>query len=146
MSGLDGFGTTLSRGDGAASEVFTAIGNLTSVSIPGFSREIYDVTAHDSPDKHREWIGGIIDGGEVSVNFNYDPAVEVGGATLYETMLTDAQDPDPVNYEIALPDGSVFACALLISSFEDIDVPFDGPATGSMTFKMSGSATFTASS
>ncbi len=145
MSGVDGFGTSLSRGDGAVTtEVFEAIGNLTKVTIPGFTRETYDVTAHDSADKWREWIGGLLDGGEASCEFNYDPTITLNGATVYVTLVADAENPDPVNYEIALPDGSKFEAALLITKYDDIDAPFDGKVTGSITFKMSGKPTFTA--
>lgn len=144
MSGVDGFGTTLARGDGGDPEEFEDVGNLTSITIPGFERETYDVTAHDSSDKWREWIGGLLDGGEVSCDFNYDPDVELDGATLYETLVGDAESPDPINYEIAMPDGSKFECALLITQFDDVSAPYDGQMTGSMTFKMSGKPTFTA--
>jgi len=146
MSGMDGFGTSLSRGQGdidPGPETFDPIGNLTSITIPGFSRDTYDVTAHDSPDKWREWIGGLLDGGEASCEFNYDPAITLDGTTVYVTLVGDAENPDPVNYEIALPDGSVFTCALLITSYDDIDAPFDDKITGSITFKMSGKPTFT---
>ena len=144
MSGVDGFGASLSRGDGADPEVFEPIGNLTSITIPGFTRETYDVTAHDSPDKWREVIGGLLEGGECTAEFNYDPTVELDGETVYVTLVEDAENPDPINYEIALPDGSSFECALLITSYDDVDVPFDGPITGSVTFRMSGKPTFTA--
>lgn len=142
MSGLDGFGTSLSRDNGTG---FDAIGNLTSITIPGFTRETYDVTAHDAADKWREWIGGLLDGGEASCDLNYDPDLQIGSeGSVYDVLVGDAEDPDPVDYEIALPDGSKFECALLITSFDDIDSPYDGPVTGSITFKMSGKPTFTA--
>lgn len=147
MPGMDGFGTSLSRGQGdidPGPETFEAIGNLTSITIPGFSREIYDVTAHDSPNKWREWIGGLLEGGEASCDLNYDPATTLDGQTVYMTLVADAESPDPVNYEIELPDGSKFACALLITEYADIDAPFDGKVTGSITFKLSGKPTFTA--
>lgn len=149
MSGMDGFGASLSRGNNDATstteETFSPIGNLTSITVPGFARDTYDVTAHDAADKWREWIGGLLDGGEVSCDINYDPALQIGAAgDVYTVLVGDAENPDPVNYEIALPDGSKFACALLITSFDDIDVPFDDKVTGSITWKMSGKPTFTA--
>ncbi|MCI0687121.1 MAG: hypothetical protein L0Y54_07800, partial [Sporichthyaceae bacterium] len=73
MAGIDAFGTVLKRGDGGSPENFTAIGRSTSISGPGLSRETLDVTAHDSPDQWREFQGGLRDGGELTVDINYDP-------------------------------------------------------------------------
>src|SRR4051794_4304177 len=93
MAGIDGFGTILKRGDGEEPEVFTAIANLTTVEDGGRTRNTIDVTAHDSPNQYMEFVGGLIDPGEVTVDINYDPAV-------HDVLESDLEDTDPRNYQI----------------------------------------------
>ena len=140
MSGLAAFGTSLSRNNGTT---FDPIGNITTVSGPGISRETLDVTAHDSADMWREFVGSLIDGGEVSADLNWDPTATVGATSITETLLADFENTDPVSYEVAFPDGSKFEAPLLITGFEP-DAPYDDKLAASLTFQVAGKPTFTA--
>jgi hypothetical protein len=136
VSGLDGFGTTLSRGDGdPTAEVFTALAGVTSISGPGISREVLDVTAHDSPNAYREFRGGIKDPGELSVDVNYQPQV-------HDVFVGDLDDLDPRNYKLGFPDGTVWAFPAILTGFEP-SVPFDDKLSASLTLKISGKPTIT---
>jgi predicted secreted protein len=138
MSGIDAFGSTLARGDGATpTEVFTALARVTNISGPGRSRETYDVTAHDSPDGWREFIGGLKDAGEVSFDLNFNPAVHVPIADAEYAKAT------PTNWKLTFPEGSVWAFAAILTSDES-SAPHDGKLEGSVTLKISGKPTFTA--
>lgn len=147
MAGLEAFGTSLAREDDVTAGLFHPLANITSVAPPGFSRDPYDVTAHDSPDGYMEFIGGLIDGGEVSADINYDPAATVpsgpGTVNVTTALLGDFESSAPVNYEIALPNGAKFAAALLITGLE-IEAPYDGKLSASLSFQVSGKPTFTA--
>lgn len=134
MSGLDAFGTTLNRGDGESSETFAPIANVTGISPPGISRDTYDVTAHDSDEGWREFIGGLKDGGEVSIDVNYNPAV-------HDTLLADFDDVDPRNYNVTFPDGSEWSFPAILTGFEP-DAPHDGKLAASLSFKVAGKPTF----
>ncbi len=135
MAGIDGFGTEFQRGDGAGPEVFTAIANVTNISGPGLARETIDVTAHDSPDAYMEFIGGLKDGGEVSVDVNYDPAD-------HDVLIADFDDTAPRNYKIVFPDAgaSTWTFAGIMTGFEP-DAPYDDKLSASLTFKVSGKPT-----
>lgn len=135
MSGLDGFGTLLKRGDGADPEVFTTLAGLTNVTGPGVSRETLDVTAHDSADGYREFLGGVKDAGEVSVDVNYDPSV-------HDVWLDDLDDVNPRNYELHYPDTTVHAFAAILTAFEP-SAPFDDKLAASATFKVTGKQAIT---
>jgi predicted secreted protein len=75
VSGRNAFGTEFRRGNGATpTETFTTIANVTNIGGPARSRETIDVTTHGSPDAWMEFIGGLKNGGEVSLDINYDPA------------------------------------------------------------------------
>ncbi|NWN89183.1 MAG: outer capsid protein Hoc [Micrococcaceae bacterium] len=129
MSGLDAFGTTLSRGDGdPTTETFTPIANITSLTPPGISRETLDVTAHDSPNGYMEFLGGLKDPGEVSFDVNYDPSE-------HDMLVGDFEEDLPINYEVAFPDGTVWAFGAILTAFEP-DAPYDDKLTASMTLKV----------
>ena len=90
MAGLDGFGASLLRSDMASSPTYTEIANVTSISGPSISRNVYDVTAHDSTNSYMEFIGGLKDGGEISFDLNWDPE----NAT-HEALFSDLDDVVP---------------------------------------------------
>lgn len=141
MSGRDAFGTQLKRGDGASVEAFTTIANVTSISGPARSRETLDVTAHDSADGWMEFVGGLKDGGEVSLEINYDPA-----ETTHD-LDDDFDDTDPRNYQIVIlpdtPDEVTWDFAGILTELSD-EFPYDDKMSRSMTIKISGKPVLTA--
>ncbi|GIJ36683.1 phage tail tube protein [Micromonospora andamanensis] len=132
MAGIDGFGTQLQRGDGAEPEVFTALGNSTNISGPGLSRETLDVTAHDSPDAWMEHLGSLKDGGEVSVDVNYDP-------DKHDLLIADFDDDEPRNYRLVFPTSpaTTWAFTAILTGFEP-SAPYDDKLSASLTYKISG--------
>lgn len=137
MSGIDAFGTQIQRGDGAASEAFDAIANCTNISPPGLSRETYNATTHGSPDGWMEYVGGLKDGGEVSIDVYYDPSE-------HDSLVADFADATPRNYRIVFPDdlATTWNVTAIITGFEP-DAPHDGLLTASVTWKVSGKPYFT---
>lgn len=139
MAGLDAFGIALKRSDMATPgpAVFTAIANVTSVSGPEIERETYDVTAHDSPDGWREFIGGLKDGGEVSVEVNYDPRI-------HDDLVADFDDVEPRDYKMTFP-GTLgeWAFSAILTGFSQ-EAPVDDKLSAELTFKVSGKPTITA--
>lgn len=135
MAGIDGFGAALKRGDGADPEVFTAIGNTTNIEGPGIERETIDVTAHDSTDAWREFLGGLKDGGEVSVDLNYDPS-------KHDALVADFDDEEPRNYQLVFPDSgsTTWSFAAILTEFNP-EAPHDDKLAASLTFKVSGKPT-----
>lgn len=133
MSGVNAFGTVLARGDGATpTEVFTPIANITSLNPPGMSRETLDMTAHDSPEAWMQFLGGLKDGGEVSADINYNPAV-------HDALVSDFDDDDPRNYAITFPDAdeTTWTFAAILTGFEP-EAPYDDKLAASLTWKVSG--------
>jgi hypothetical protein len=68
-------------GDGASTEVFSTIEEAFSISGVGKTRELVDVTSFDS-NGNREFIGGLADGQEITVECNYVPAATVQAAMI----------------------------------------------------------------
>lgn len=130
MPGIDAFATELRRDDGTGT--FVKIGNVTNIGGPGLERETYDVTAHDSPQQWREFLGGLKDGGEVSADLNYDP-------DKHDVLVADLDDPDPISYELAFPTvpETVWQVDLILTGFEP-EAPHDGQLAASIAFKVTG--------
>lgn len=136
MPGRDAFGTEFRRGDGATpTETFTAIANVSSISGPARSRETIDVTAHNSPDQYMQFIGGLKDGGEVSLEINYDPTEST------HDLDDDFDDTEPRNYQIViLPDTAdehTWDFAGILTELSD-EFPYDDKMGRSMTVKITG--------
>jgi predicted secreted protein len=136
MAGFSAFGTQFQRGDGAEPEVFATIGEATNISGPGMSRETIDVTSHDSPNRFMEWVGGLVDGGEVTFTVNWDPSIHM-------PLKDDFQDPLPRNYRIALPTppGGQWEFAAFIIGMEH-EYPHDDKMSADFSFKISGEPDF----
>jgi predicted secreted protein len=135
MAGQDGFGTKLKRGDGAGTEVFTEIADVTSLSPPGLKRETLDVTSHGSPNGYMEFLGGLKDAGEVKADINYQPA-------SHDALVDDFDDTAARNYQIVFPDAdaTTWEFAAILTGFEP-DAPYDDKLAASLTFKVTGKPT-----
>lgn len=138
MPGLNAFGTSLQRGDGATTtEAFLAIANVTSIQGPQLSRETIDVTAHNSANAWMEFVGGLKDGGEVSLDVNYDPSV-------HDDLVTDLDDIAPRNYKLVFPVTPVVTWSFkaILTEFSS-EAPYDDKLAASLTLKVSGKPTIT---
>lgn len=138
--GMDAFGTELRRGNGATPvETFTVIADVTNISGPSMERETLDMTSHGSPDQWREFIGGIKDGGEVSIDMNYDP-----GEDTHTTLQNDFDDDGPRHFQIVFPDDAQTAWEVnLVLTGLEPEYPFDDKMACSATWKVSGKPNLT---
>lgn len=133
-------GTALKLGDGASPEVFTEIAEVTNISGPGMSLDTVEVTAHDSTDYTREFIAGLKDYGEVSIEGNFLPA---GGTHDISTgMLKKYEDRTITNFQLVMVDAAptTWTFAALVTSFEP-SYPYDDKAGFSATFKITSKPT-----
>ncbi|WP_395674702.1 phage tail tube protein [Inquilinus sp.] len=138
-----GHGTILGIGDGATpTEAFTALAEVVNISGPGMSRDTPDVTHMASPEGWREFIAGLKDGGELTVELNHLP----GNAThdLADGLLGLFVSGAKTNVKMTFPvTPAVFwILPIIVSAFEP-DLPLDDKATLSATFKVAGKPTLT---
>ena len=137
MAGLDAYGIAFQRSDMATPgpAVFTAIGNVTSVKGPEMERATYDVTAHDG-DGWKEFIGGLKDGGEVTLGLNYDP-------TKHDDFVADFEDDVARDYKMVFPGTlGTWALKLVLTGFSQ-EAPVDDKFTAELKFKVTGKPTIT---
>lgn len=135
-----GYGTLFKTGNGASPEVFTTLAEVTAITPPSMSRDTVDASHEESPGAWREFIGGMKDGGEVSVELNFVPSGTAAAALMAEFALTIGSEAK--NREIVFPDNSVFSFSGILTAFEP-DAPLDDKMSGSATFKVSGAPTLT---
>lgn len=142
MSGRDAFGTQFLRGSGGSpSETFAAIANVLSISAPNRTRETIDVTDHSSDDGFQEYIGGLKDGGEVSLELNYDPS------EASHDLDGDFNDAAPRSYRIIILPGTedehTWDFKGILTELSE-EFPYDDKMTRSVTIKVSGKPVLTA--
>lgn len=133
-----GYGVTLAYGDNASPEVFTAIAELTgSLSGPNLSQDSIDVSHTASTSKYREFIGGLIDAGEITASFNLllDTTQEQA-----RTLLTGGTKR---NWRLSFPVSPVetLTCEALVTGWNP-STPIDAQMTLDLTIKLSGVPTW----
>lgn len=128
--GISAFGTTFQWNGNPLAE-------LTSIGGPTISMDTIDVSSHDSADAFREFIGGMGDGGEVSLEGNLYPGDTPGQVALLDDML-DRQVREII---ITFPDGTTFTCDALATAFEP-SAPFEDKLSFSATVKLTGKPVF----
>jgi predicted secreted protein len=127
-----GYGSDFKRG--AAS-----VGEVLSIGAPSLSRDVVDATHMKSPEGWREFIAGLKDAGEVSVEIQSKPST-----AGYQAMVADFDNDAAESYSIEFPDGSSWSFSAFITGMDTSD-PLDDKITTSATFKISGKPTFAAS-
>ena len=139
VAAVKALGTLLKRGDGGGPEIFATVAEVLNISGPSLSLETIDVTSHGG---WREFITGLANGGEITLELNYIPDNASHDATA--GLLKDFEDQisgvlaTPRNYELVFPDTSntTWTFAAWITAFETT-------ASASGTEKLGASVTLT---
>lgn len=128
-------GVTIQRGDGAATEVFATIAEITDFTTPDGELTMIDATSLDST--AMEFIAGLIDNGQVQISGHF-----VGGDAAQEGLRTDRASKTLRNFKITLTDdpATVFSFAAYVLSFT-ISGAVNDKLTFSATLKISGAVT-----
>ncbi|MGW0942901.1 phage tail tube protein [Streptomyces sp. NPDC002623] len=141
MAGEDATGTLLKR-DSTGGGVFVPIASVEDLSGPSRSRNMIDVSAHDSPDNYREFVKGMKDGGEVTATINYRP-----GETTHQDLDADFEEDELRDYQLVMLPGDddehTWNFSAGISNISD-EFPLDDKMGREVTFKISGKPTLTA--
>jgi len=112
-TGIHGYGAVLKLGTaGAAYSNCTTIGNISSISGPNQSRDSIDISTLASTSITKEFIPGMVDPGEITmeVNYNETDALVLTGTTV------GINNHYPIAFALAFPD-AVFTAATSVSSF-----------------------------
>jgi hypothetical protein len=121
------FGAQLQLADDpeAASPTWATVGGLGDAGFPLGIVENEDVTTHDSPDRYREFVQTVRDGGEISYALQYD------WEDATHQQLTEASaEFGPQRFKVIAPDGTELA---IFHAFAGLDATGGLPVTGSVT-------------
>lgn len=133
-------GITVKVGDGATpTEVFTTIAEVTGFDGPTTEANEIEVTTLSSTAK--EFISGLVDNGEVTLNVNAVP-----DDSQHRQIRNDIEAGTVRNYQIDFNDGTTtnttYTFAAFVKSFPFSAAP-DDKLTGTITLRITGSITDT---
>jgi len=117
------------------------VGELVSISGPSISVATIDTTTLD--DVHRTFVGGTIDGGELSIEVLIDPMGTDAQKFEDEWDATASAAPTAKACIITFPSAataSTYTFSALVTGFS-LDLPMDDSIRASITLKISGAVT-----
>lgn len=121
-------GTELYRGD-------TKVARLLNISPPELARDDKEVTDHDSPDSTKEYIPGLKDGGEVSVEGHLIPT-----DVTQKSLLAAVDIDEPEEWAIKFPTVPALYIRFMgyVKSFKVGDAPVDDVMKFNAAIKVTG--------
>ncbi len=140
MAKYASFGTLLKIGDGGGTETFTTIAQVQDITGPSLTQRTAEVTNHSSTAGYSEFVGTVLDGGEVAFDVVFDPADDTQdyGAGL----IGDLEGKTARNFQVVWPDtaNTTWSFTALVTSVEP-NAPVDGALTASCTLLITGQPT-----
>ncbi|WP_226578893.1 phage tail tube protein [Acuticoccus sediminis] len=125
-----GYGTLFGISDDGGTS-YDTLAEVTSVTPPGSSVDIIDATHMLSPDKVREFIEGLKDPGECSLEMNFIP-----GATTADGIIRGLSGVQKL--QITFPGGFKWQFDGILTGYEP-EAPVDDKMTATVTFKVTSS-------
>lgn len=133
-----GWGAELQVGTSSSAASLVELGEVRSFGVPKEEADEHEVTHFKSPDRHKEYISGLIESGEITATLNYVP----GGAT--DLLLADARDTGTTRaVRFIIPDQTGTAAWQITTSgfvkhYSPNDVEPNSPITATLTIRVTG--------
>lgn len=122
----------------ASPTVFTTIGEIVSVTPPGFSRNKIETSTHN--EGAESYILGILRQKDPSFKINY-----VGGDATHASIMSDLQANTKNQWQILFPSGVKFTGPARVQRFEMADAPVDSAQQADIALAWAGAVTHAAS-
>jgi predicted secreted protein len=126
-------------------EAWTTVAEVKSITPPAYARDAQEATHTEITDGYREFVSGLRDAGEISVELNFVP-----DSDTTDMVFASFNSDELQQVRILFADGSQagvnptcskFTCSGFITGFAT-EGPLDDVMTGTVTFKISGKPTF----
>jgi hypothetical protein len=124
-----GFGTTLTR-------AANVIAELTKIGSPKLSLDTEEVTSHQSADGYKEFIGTLLDAGDLAIEGNYIPGDTLGQIGLVADMNAKTLQDFVLTFPTAV--ATTWTFKAYVTSFEIGEADTKGALTFKATLKISG--------
>ncbi len=137
-------GIQLKMGDGAATEVFTTVAQVTDITPPQGRRGFTPVAEHDMTNTIRKVFDALRDEGQVTLSLNFDPAHATHDAVTGVNAAFRAGTTK--NWQMVFPDtGALQASfAAVITDFRFNPYPANsGVGSATLTLEIDGAITWT---
>jgi hypothetical protein len=116
---------------------YTDVAEVTSITWPGYQRDAVEATHLNSDDQFREYVPGLMDAGEVTLELNFVPSSsDVIIAALTASTLGQ--------FKITAPGGVNVVFKGIVTSYQ-AQSPLDDRMTASVTIKVTAKPTWAAS-
>jgi hypothetical protein len=112
---------------------YTNVAEVTSITPPQYSRDAIEATHHGSPNTYREYVPGMIDGGEVSLEINYIPS--------NADVIITAVQAGTGQFKITHPNAISVTFNAIVTAYSP-ETPLDGKMNAKVTFKVTGRPTW----
>lgn len=130
------FGTTIAIDNGGS---YSTIAYVRDVGGPNISLDTIEVTTHSSTGGWREFIPGLLDGGEVTLDLFIDLSQATQGNST--GLLSELTGRTVEGFRITWPDASTATFNAIVTSWEPGAV-VDSALSGNVTLKITGAVTF----
>lgn len=127
-------GILVRRATLAAPTVFTTIGEIVSVTPPGFSRNKIETTTHN--DGAESYVLGILRQKDPTFRINW-----VGNDATHEQIVDDLLGNTKAVWQIALPSGITMTGEGRVSRFEPVDAGTDAAQQADVAIAWGGAIT-----
>jgi hypothetical protein len=135
-----GWGAEIQLGLDENASSLVELGEVRSFSLPSDEADEHEVTHLKSPDRRKEYIQGMIDGGEVTAQLNYVP----GSATdVLLVAALDAGDTRAVRFIIPDQTGTAvwqITTSAFVRRYAPENVEPNAPITASLTLRITGAS------
>lgn len=133
--------TYIKRGNAASPEVFTTVAQVRSITGPGISANVVDITTHSATDPWRTKITTLLDAGDVSFEISFIPTDATHDHT--SGLLLDFENRTLRNWQMVFPDSgaTTWAFQAYVSKFS-VTAPVDGVLTAAISLTITGKPTF----
>jgi tail tube protein len=133
---LLGYGSVFEIVSDTSPDLYVAMSEVKSITPPSMTVDQVEVTHMQSPNRFREFISGLLDGGEVSFEMNFIPG-NVSDDRLFELLNLPTGVTRRRAMRISYPNGVTWSFNGEVTGYEP-DVPFDDAMTATVTVKVSG--------
>lgn len=120
-------------------DIFVDLAEVFNITPPSAAVDQVDVTHMQSPDRRREFIDGLIDGGECSFEMNYIPG-STSDDRLNEILDTPVGESRRKRCRIIYPNSIVHTFSGNLMTYEPT-APTDDKMTATVTFRVTGVVT-----
>jgi predicted secreted protein len=136
---LLGYGSVFEIVSDSSPDLYVPLSEVKSITPPSADVDQVEVTHMQSPNRYREFISGLIDGGEASFEMNFIPG-STSDDRIFELLSLPVGQSRRRSCRISFPNGVTWTFDGEVTGYEPT-VPFDDAMTATVTLKVTGGVT-----